>query len=66
MSDENKKGKTIKDAEGHEFTFEETAESNENDLQVLDVTDAEAKKKDKGKKGDTVTDEERQANFEMD
>ncbi len=62
MAEENKKGKTIKDDEGNEFTFEETAESNEEDLQVLDVTDEE----DKDKKGDTVTDEERQANFELD
>ncbi|QMU29842.1 hypothetical protein [Adhaeribacter radiodurans] len=60
MAEENKKGKTIKDDEGHEFTFDETAESNEGDLQVLDVTDEEEKK------GGTVTDEERQANFDLD
>ncbi len=62
MAEENKKNKVIKDDEGHEFTFDETAESDEKDLQVLDVTDEE----DKDKKGDTVTDEERQANFELD
>ena len=62
MAEDNKKGKKITDDKGHEFTFEETAEANGNDLQVLDVTDAD----DKAKKGDTVTDEERQASFESD
>ena len=65
MAEENKKGKIIKDDAGNEFTFEETAESNEKDLQVLDVTDEDNKDK-KDKKEDTVTDEERQASFEMD
>lgn len=62
MEEDNKKGKTIKDDEGNEFTFPETAEANENDLQVLDVTDKDNKDTQSG----TVTDEERQASFEMD
>lgn len=62
MEKDNKKGKIIKDDEGHEFTFEETAEADENDLQVLDVTD----KEEEDTKSGTVTDEERQASFESD
>lgn len=61
MADDNKKGKTIVDDEGNSFTFEETAEAQENDLEIIDVTD---QNDDKGKKGDTVTDEERQASFD--
>lgn len=64
MADENnKKGKTITDDEGHEFTFDDTAEARENDIQVIDVTEKDDKRK---PKGETVTDEERQANFELD
>ncbi|RDC64450.1 hypothetical protein [Adhaeribacter pallidiroseus] len=59
MADDNK-GKKITDDKGDEFTFDETAESNESDLQVIDVTDEDEKK------SGTVTDEERQASFEMD
>lgn len=60
MADDTKKGKKITDDQGNEFTFDETAESTEDDLQVLDVTDEEEKK------SGTVTDQERQASFEMD
>ncbi len=59
MADDNK-GKKITDDKGNEFTFDQTAESNESDLKVLDVTDEDEKK------SGTVTDEERQASFEMD
>ncbi len=59
MADDNK-GKKITDDKGDEFTFDQTAESNESDLKVLDVTDEDEKK------SGTVTDEERQASFEMD
>ncbi len=59
MADDNK-GKKITDDKGDEFTFDETAESNENDLQIIDVTDEDEKK------SGTVTDAERQASFEMD
>jgi hypothetical protein len=59
MADDNK-GKKITDDKGDEFTFDQTAESNESDLQVIDVTDEDEKK------SGTVTDEERQASFEMD
>ncbi|QNF33713.1 hypothetical protein HUW51_13650 [Adhaeribacter swui] len=60
MAEENKKGKTITDDQGDEFTFDQTAESTEDDLEVLDVTNEEEKK------SGTVTDQERQASFEMD
>ncbi len=60
MADDKKKGKKITDDKGDEFTFDQTAESNESDLQVLDVTDEDEKK------SGTVTDQERQASFEMD
>ena len=59
MVDDNK-GKKITDDKGNEFTFDQTAESNESDLKVLDVTDEDEKK------SGTVTDQERQASFEMD
>lgn len=62
-AEKDKKGKKITDNEGHEFTFDETAEAQENDVQVIDVTEEDAKRK---PKGDTVTDEERQASFDSD
>lgn len=61
--EEPKKTKTITDDEGHEFTFDNTAEADETDIEVIDVTETdEVKSKNSG----TVTEEEQQASFELD
>ena len=68
--EEHKNHKTITDNEGHEFTFDNTAEANEEEnIEVIDLTapeEAETPAEDTDNNTGTVTDEERQASFEMD
>ncbi|CAA9224552.1 MAG: hypothetical protein AVDCRST_MAG95-700 [uncultured Adhaeribacter sp.] len=69
MEQEPKKHKTITDDEGHEFTFDNTAEAGEEDIEVIDVTAPdkdETPAEDNDQNTGTVTDEERQASFDMD
>jgi hypothetical protein len=67
--EEHKNHKTITDDKGHEFTFDDTAETNEEDLEIIDVTAPdkdESSAEDTDANTGTVTDEERQASFDLD